>query len=177
MDIIGKAVLAGALLISTAANAAQVDSVTLSNSGASTGVLTTGLVAGSTTLSTGSTFVGDSFFDTWTITFTTSGFTGSETLNVDWSLSGLHDLTLGGVTVPGQAFDSGSNSLSLTGNGTDSYSISLAGLNSSISSLNIGLTVAEVTPVPVPAAMLLLGSGLLGMAGISRFRREEEAAA
>lgn len=36
------------------------------------------------------------------------------------------------------------------------------------------MTNGDVSPVPVPAAVWLLGSGLLGFAGIKRFRRDAE---
>ena len=35
---------------------------------------------------------------------------------------------------------------------------------------NVSLTLVDVTPVPVPAAVWLMGSGLLGLAGVARRR-------
>lgn len=54
----------------------------------------------------------------------------------------------------------------LTGNGFDATDVNWSFSSSSVTSYS--MTVSSVSPVPVPAAVWLFGSGLLGLVGIAR---------
>ena len=77
--------------------------------------------------------------------------------------------------VLGMTWDSGStwyddSSYSLEGGSPDSYQINFEGENAGL--VVVGSTLGvDLQPVPVPAAVWLFGSGLMGLAAIARRRR------
>jgi hypothetical protein len=78
----------------------------------------------------------------------------------------------------GSAFGNTENLYGLTGNGAATGGQALAYLLGTVTfnGTSLSFTGIPASPVPIPAAGWLLGSGLLGMLGISRRRREARAA-
>jgi hypothetical protein len=63
-------------------------------------------------------------------------------------------------------------SYTLTSTGTDTYHLLLtSGSEGQITSQDFSLTASSAPAVPVPAAAWLMGSGLVGLAGVARRRR------
>jgi hypothetical protein len=100
----------------------------------------------------------------------TPGYMGSSgTVNASLNLYGT------GVVQGSTSLGSTLSLYGLTGNGSASGQ-TLAYLLGSVTFTGTALTFTPITSVPIPAAGWLFGSGLLGLLGISRRRREAVAA-
>jgi hypothetical protein len=101
-------------------------------------------------------------------------------------VTGLAAFTAGGVSLGDYTVTSGANSLNLTGSDWFTLAISVDGgqnwsgdigatyLGNNIYNVDFGdgtVLQVDVTVVPVPAAVWLFGSGLLGLAGVARSKK------
>lgn len=161
-------------LVPLAANAANLEVVSVPANPSNPGVVSG---FGSTTASGTHTGINNSFSDEWLISYTSGATLDIATSGGFSSLDILYSLN-------GSAFASASSFLVANGNGFNLGPVVIgdfsplrlilngAGSNSSYSvNLNNGAVAPAPGNVPVPAAVWLFGSALMGLVGVSRRKK------
>lgn len=105
------------------------------------------------------------------VTFTASG----ADFNATFSGGGSITLTGGASFTLGVSWDGGlswfgDSSYALSGGSPDTYAINFDGIKTDNVPVTATTIAVDLQPVPVPAAMWLFGSGLLGLVGVARRR-------
>lgn len=180
MKTLGKVLTTAALLAAgSAAHAALITDISLTHNGDTVSLVSGGSIGNGYNSIDGpdsrwnlDDWNGESYFGEWTFNFTTSGASATDSLELVIGQYIDHDLSSGPASL-NEVFSNINSGIFLTSDDTVSYTYT-SSLNSSINDLEIGLSVASATPVPVPAALWMLGSGVVALAGI-RARRISQA--